>query len=155
MLTLLLMNDITVVVLGDPAEPALKKLEDAGPGVTLKIARKAEELEPALERARVLFSWSGHRAEIKEVLTRSPRLEWIHSRSAGLDSLLFPELIASDIPLTNGSGVFSQSLGEFAITGALYFAKDIARMVRAKAERRCRARRMLPRMSIFGSKTNH
>src|ERR1700692_2623487 len=94
MLTLLLMNDITVVVLGAPAEPPLKKLEDAGPGVTLKIARKAEELEPALERARVLFSWSGHRAEIKEVLTRSPRLEWIHSRSAGLDSLLFPELIA-------------------------------------------------------------
>ena len=130
------MNDITVVVLGDPAEPTLRKLDEAGPGVALKIAKKADELGAALEHARVLYSWTGSRTEIKHVLERSPRLEWIHSRSAGLDSFLFPELIASDIPLTNGSGVFSQSLGEFVITGALYFAKDIPRMVRSKAERR-------------------
>jgi phosphoglycerate dehydrogenase-like enzyme len=130
------MGEIMIVVLGDPAEPVLRRLEEAGPEVTTKIAKKADELGPALESARVLYSWSGSRAEIKHVLERSPRLEWIHSRSAGLDSLLFPELIASRIPLTNGSGVFSQSLGEFVITGALYFAKDIPRMVRSKAERR-------------------
>jgi phosphoglycerate dehydrogenase-like enzyme len=133
---LLVMEDLTVVVLGDPADPPLKKLAEAGPGVTLKIGKKADELGLALERACVLYSWSGSRAEVKHVLERAPRLQWIHSRSAGLDSFLFPELIASDIPLTNGSGVFSQSLGEFVITDALYFAKDIARMVRAKAERR-------------------
>jgi phosphoglycerate dehydrogenase-like enzyme len=130
------MEDITVIVLGDPAEPTLKKLEELGPGVALKIAKKADELGPALEQARVLYSWSGTRAEIQKVLSLSPRLEWIQSRSAGLDSFLFPELIESKIPLTNGSGVFSQSLGEFVIAGALYFAKDIPRMVRSKGERR-------------------
>ena len=34
------------------------------------------------------------------------------------------------MPLTNGSGVFSQSLGEFALAAILYFAKDLRRMVR-------------------------
>jgi phosphoglycerate dehydrogenase-like enzyme len=34
------------------------------------------------------------------------------------------------MPLTNGRGVFSQSLGEFALAAMLYFAKDLRRMVR-------------------------
>jgi phosphoglycerate dehydrogenase-like enzyme len=57
-------------------------------------------------------------------------VRWVHSRSAGLDSVLFPELVASDVPLTNGRGVFSQSLGEFSLAAILYFAKDFRRMVR-------------------------
>ena len=59
-----------------------------------------------------------------------PRVQWVHSRSAGLDNVLFPELVESPVPLTNGSGVFSPSLGEFALAAILYFAKDLRRMVR-------------------------
>jgi phosphoglycerate dehydrogenase-like enzyme len=44
--------------------------------------------------------------------------------------VLFPELVESPVPLTNGSGVFSPSLGEFALAAILYFAKDLRRMVR-------------------------
>jgi phosphoglycerate dehydrogenase-like enzyme len=130
------MADTTVIVLGDPGEPTLKKLDELGPGVTLKIAKKGADLGPALEQAQVLYNWSGNREDIRYILARAPNLEWIHSRSAGLDSLLSPELIESPIPLSNGSGVFSQSLGEFVMTGALYFAKDIPRMLRSKAARK-------------------
>src|SRR6185369_14501404 len=42
----------------------------------------------------------------------------------------FPALVESPVPLTNGRGVFSQSLGEFALGAILYFAKDFRRMVR-------------------------
>src|SRR5258708_34941360 len=55
---------------------------------------------------------------------------WVHSRSAGLERTLFPELIASDVTMTNGNGVFSPSLGEFALAAILYFAKDFRRMIR-------------------------
>jgi len=58
------------------------------------------------------------------------RVRWIHSRSAGLEQTLFPELIESEVIVTNGSGVFSPSLGEFALAAILYFAKDFRRMVR-------------------------
>jgi phosphoglycerate dehydrogenase-like enzyme len=60
----------------------------------------------------------------------SPNLRWIHSRSVGLEQTLFPELIASNVILTNGSGVFSPSLGEFVLGAILYFAKDFRRMIR-------------------------
>jgi phosphoglycerate dehydrogenase-like enzyme len=48
----------------------------------------------------------------------------------GLERTLFPELMESPVTLTNGTGVFSASLGEFAIAAILYFAKDFRRMVR-------------------------
>jgi len=49
---------------------------------------------------------------------------------AGLDNLLFPELVESQILLTNGRRVFSASLGELVLAAILYFAKDFRRMVR-------------------------
>ena len=131
------MEQITVVVLGGSNEPALKRLEkELGPDVRLKFADKAGDLEPELADAKVLFQWAGNREELKRVLAGAPGLEWIHGRYAGLDAILSPELIESPVPLTNGRGSFSQSLGEFVMCGALYFAKDLPRMLRSKAERR-------------------
>jgi phosphoglycerate dehydrogenase-like enzyme len=129
-------EQITVVVLGGSSEPALKRLNsNLGPDVRLKFADKASDLEPELADASVLFQWAGNREELKRVLAGAPRLKWIHGRYAGLDAILSPELIASPVPLTNGRGSFSQSLGEFVMCGALYFAKDLPRMLRSKAAR--------------------
>ncbi len=73
---------------------------------------------------------------LSAALLANPQVRWVHSRSAGLDSILFPELVESPVPLTNGSGVFSQALGEFALAMVLYFAKDFPRMLRNKAAHR-------------------
>jgi phosphoglycerate dehydrogenase-like enzyme len=130
------MSEINLIVLGDPAETTFNLLQALGPDVRIRIGKTADELGSALADARVLLNWGVSKTEVGHVLERAPKLEWIHQRSVGLDSALFPELIASPIPLTNGRGTFSQSLGEFVITGALYFAKDLPRMLKAKAERR-------------------
>lgn len=130
------MDPITVVVLGGTQEPALKRLSELGPDVKIAHADKAKDIGPALAEARVLFQWAGSREELKQVMAGAPKLEWIHGRYAGLDAILCPELIESPIPLTNGRGSFSQSLGEWVICGALYFAKDLPRMLRAKAEKK-------------------
>lgn len=83
----------------------------------------------------VILHWSGTREMLREAFAKCAHLRWIHSRWAGLDSLLFPELVNSDVVLTNAKGVFSQSLGEFALTAILYFAKDIPRMRRNQSAR--------------------
>jgi phosphoglycerate dehydrogenase-like enzyme len=131
-----LIENITILVLADPAAPALRKLENLGPGVDFKIGKTAEALGDAVANARVLFNWTGSKPDVGRILAEAPRLEWIHAMYAGLDRSLFPELVAHPIPLTNGSGVFSQSLGEFVMLGILYFAKDVIRMNKAHAEHR-------------------
>ena len=130
------MEKITLAVLGDPEEPTLTRLDALGPDVRIKIGKTADALRPEVGDARVLFNWLGAKEELSRILTLAPKLEWMHARWAGLDRMLFPELVESPVQLTNGSGVFSPPLAEFTILGALYFAKDVPRLLRAKADRR-------------------
>lgn len=120
----------TVLVLADPAEPQIAMLRNSLAGMETIVGNSAELFEPAAARATVLFNWSGSLALFRKVFGMSPNLRWVHSRSVGLERTLFPELSESSVPLTNGTGVFSPSLGEFALGAILYFAKDFRRMIR-------------------------
>jgi phosphoglycerate dehydrogenase-like enzyme len=96
------------------------------------VVNSPEALETTPRDAEVILHWAGTRELVRSAFLALPNLRWVHSRSAGLDSMLFPELVQSDIPVTNGTGVFSQSLGEWALAVILYFAKDIRRLLRAQ-----------------------
>lgn len=115
-----------VLVLTKEDDPQLKMLS----GVPHAVGHTAEEVRQAAQDAAAILHWSGPREELRCVFLEAPQVRWIHSRSAGLDGVLFPELVESAVPLTNGSGVFSQSLGEFAMAMVLYFAKDFPRTLR-------------------------
>lgn len=81
----------------------------------------------------VILQWSGTREMLRDAFAKCKDVRWVHSRFAGVDAVLFPELVASDVVMTNGKGVFSAALGEFALMGMLYFAKDIPRLRRSQA----------------------
>jgi phosphoglycerate dehydrogenase-like enzyme len=120
----------TVLVLGNPGKPQVSLLDVLSESAKLVVGNSADAFKESSANAEVIFNWSGSLSLVREVFLMSPQLRWIHSRSAGLERTLFPQLIASPIPLTNGRGVFSPSLGEFALAAILYFAKDFRRMIR-------------------------
>lgn len=121
-----------VLVIAGENDPHLHWLSD----IPHTLVHDAESLERAPKDAAAIFHWAGKRDLLRAVFLANPQVRWVHSRSAGLDSTLFPELVESPVPLTNGSGVFSQSLGEFALAMVLYFAKDFPRMLRNQAAHR-------------------
>ena len=124
------MGTETILVLANPAAPQIARLLRQLAGVRIVVGDSAEAFEEDAARAAVLFNWSGPLPLFKKVFAMCPNLLWVHSRSVGLERTLFPELVESAVPLTNGSGVFSASLGEFALGAILYFAKDFRRMIR-------------------------
>jgi phosphoglycerate dehydrogenase-like enzyme len=126
------MDDITILILGKPEQPQLELLKRLDTRIRILIAESSEETAALAPKADIIFAWAAKREVLKVALANASRAKWIHSRSAGLDNVLFPELVASPIPFTNGRGVFSQSLGEFVLTAVLYFAKDIPRMRRSQ-----------------------
>lgn len=127
------MDNITILVLADPNERVLGMLQALPDPISVAVGNAVEAFESVAPEAQVLLHWSGSRKLIEQVWKLSPRLQWVHSRAAGLDNLLFPELVESPVPLTNGRGVFSQSLGEFVIGSVIFFAKDFRRLIRAQA----------------------
>ena len=129
------MDPITLLVVANAQDKQIGMLNALDASTTEIAVGDTPECFAALApRADVIFNWSGKRAVLEQVWKMAPRVRWVHSRSAGLDSILFPELVASPVPLTNGRGVFSQSLGEFVIGGVLFFAKDFGRMRRSQKE---------------------
>src|SRR6185437_3639736 len=105
-------------------------------GVPHVIASNVEEAASGAPEAQGILYWSGTRELLRAAFLANPQVHWIHSKNAGIDSTLFPELIESPVPVTNSSGIFSQSLGEFALAMILYFAKDFPRMLRNKSAHR-------------------
>jgi phosphoglycerate dehydrogenase-like enzyme len=122
----------TVLVLADPAEPQLAMLDELPEETGIAAGNCAEAFARVAEEATVLLNWSGPGALLREVFGMCPRLRWVHSRSAGLDGILFPRLVESPVVMTNGSGVFSPLLGEFALGAMLFFSMGFRRMVRSQ-----------------------
>ena len=126
------MDNHTILVLANPAERQLAMLEALPGDPNLAVGDNIDAFTRAAADADVIFSWSISGELLERVWEISPQVRWVHSRSAGLDGVLFPRLIESPVPVTNGGGLFSPSLGEFFIGAALFFAKDFRRMVRSQ-----------------------
>jgi phosphoglycerate dehydrogenase-like enzyme len=123
-------SDLLLVV-SPTAAPEFARLRDI-PHVRVTDAAPSVEIT---RHATSILNWTGPKQLLRETFLACPNLRWVHSRGAGVDSVLFPELIESDVVLTNGKGSFSAALGEFALAAILYFAKNIPRLRKQQAAR--------------------
>ena len=121
---------LTLLVLADPAEPRLEMLDRFRDAATIVAGADLDAFRQAAPMADAILVWAGDRDLLQGVLAIAPQVRWVHTRAAGLDSLLFPALVESPVMLTNSGGVYSRSLGEFVAGAVLYFAKDFRRMIR-------------------------
>jgi phosphoglycerate dehydrogenase-like enzyme len=128
------MSETTVWVLAKSTDPTLAVLEPPPAGVRFVIGETVDAFRSG-PPPDALFVCSAGRKLIEPVLGLAPAVRWIHSRSAGVEHLMFPAVTQSAVPLTNARGVFSASLGEFVMAAVLFFAKDFPRMRRSQAAR--------------------
>lgn len=127
------MKQPLILAISAASDPQLEMLAE----VPHVLVRSQAELDAASkDSVEAILHWSGSRDLLRAAFLACPNVRWVHSRAAGLDKMLFPELVESSVPVTNGKGVFSQSLGEFALAMVLYFAKDIPRMLRSQRAQR-------------------
>jgi len=90
-----------------------------------------EELRPdVLAQAEVMVC--GHFA--REWLPHCRRLRWVQFLGAGIEGSLSPELLASDIILTNASGVHAIPIAEHVFGMMLMFARGLHRCVRQQMQ---------------------
>lgn len=87
----------------------------------------------AARGAEVVLALGLPRDMLAAALAPPRALRWVHSGSAGVRSLLHPELVASDIVLTNSAGVHAPPMAESVIGMMLHFARGFDYAVRAQA----------------------
>jgi phosphoglycerate dehydrogenase-like enzyme len=114
-----------VVIAGTRAEGPPPGIERAEPYVELRRAGDLPSLLEAVAEADAIFLWGAEREWLQEAWPRAERLRWIHSPSDGVEWLLFPDLIDSDVEVTNARGVFDDSIAEWVIGAMLAFTARI------------------------------
>jgi phosphoglycerate dehydrogenase-like enzyme len=85
-----------------------------------------DRLDAEIRDADAVIAWSLRPEQIKH----ANKLRWIHSPAAAVHQLLFPELIHSDIILTNAREVHGPVVAEHVIAVILALAKKIPQSVR-------------------------
>lgn len=83
----------------------------------------ADGLERAVEGAQAVLMWDYFSTALRDVWTHADALEWIHVAAAGVDTLLFDQLRASDVVVTNARGVFDRPIAEYVLGAVLAHAK--------------------------------
>jgi phosphoglycerate dehydrogenase-like enzyme len=121
---------LVVWVLARPGDSGLHLLEPPPAGVRFVVGWEPDAFDGAPDA--LLDCWAGP-TRIVEALRRAPGLRWIHARSAGLDRVVVPEVLAHPAALTNGRGAFSPALAEFVLAALLFFAKDLRRLIEQQA----------------------
>ena len=53
------------------------------------------------------------------------KLRWVQSASAGVASLLYPEMLASDVVITNSAVIMGDPIAEQAVAGIFYFVRNL------------------------------
>ena len=125
--------------------PLVRQLQDAFPQARINLIqdpdRRLAELADTEVLCAVRFS--------KKDLTVATQLKWLHLTSAGATHVLFPELVESDIIVTNSRGLYGIPIAEHVLGMMLMFARRLHEAYRLQGEGKWARQEMISRFSLI------
>jgi D-2-hydroxyacid dehydrogenase (NADP+) len=100
----------------------IRLIRSQGKNVELHVPSGREELDRLLPEADVVFGSIN-----QEMFAKARKLRWLQATEAGVDKLLFPELIKSPVVVTNMQRVFAPAISETAIGMLLALTRGLNR----------------------------
>jgi phosphoglycerate dehydrogenase-like enzyme len=114
-----------VAVLGATADEPPPGIGPADELAELRYAGGRGGAAAAIADADAIFSWGADRSWLEASFAGSTRVRWIQAASDGVDGLLFPALVDSDVVVTNARGIFDDPIAEWAIAAMLAFTTGL------------------------------
>jgi len=108
-----------------------KRLQRDFPQVNVVHLPDYKHVDQEIKDAEIAITWSVRPAQI----AAAKQLRWIHSPAAAVHQLIFPELVNSDIVLTNAREVHGPVVAEHVIALIFALAKKIPDAVRLQEKR--------------------
>ena len=93
----------------------LERIRAAAPGATIVTVSVEGLADGPLDDVEVMLrGWLSSDA-FDRILTRAPRLSWVHSATSGVERALTPAALERGIVVTNARGVFSRPIAEYVL----------------------------------------
>lgn len=113
---------ITVLVVsGEDQPPGLSPLQDEA---QVRLADDEASLRKHLPDSDILLVTDFRTDAFRSAWPVANKLQWVHTTSAGVDAVLFPEIAESNVTITNARGIFDAAIAEYVLGVILAFAKD-------------------------------
>lgn len=125
-----------VAILGATSDEPPPGIEPVWEGASVRFAMDASELEGVLEGTDALFVWDFRSTELRDAWHRADRLRWVHVAGAGVDAVLFPDLVESPVTVTNSRGIFDRPIAEYVLGLMLIFAKDFRQSIELQQKKK-------------------
>lgn len=107
-----------------------QKLRRDFPGLKIVRFSTRDGREEELDDAEIIFTW----VLKPEQFQRAAKLKWIHCPAAAVNQLIFPELVKSDVVLTNGRKVHGPAVAEHVLALIFAMAKNLPYAMRLQAK---------------------
>lgn len=102
----------------------------------LVCAPDADRLAEVLPGAEILLGWNFKGRDLPDAWAKADSLKWIHWCGAGVDAVMFDDLAASDVMLSNARGLFDRAMAEYVAGYMISEMKFFRQTMAAQAERR-------------------
>ena len=111
-------------------EPWLGKLRAISPEVEVVVADDETEAVKQVREAEALYG-----RLTPAMLAAAEKLQWVQATGIGLEGSMFPELIASDVVMTNMRGVYRDHIADHVFGYILTFARGLHVYLRQQLSR--------------------
>lgn len=95
-----------------------------------EVVAPTSEME-AMTAARTADGWIGKLTPA--LLESAPHLRWLQAPSISLESVVFPDLVASDVTLTNMRNIYNDHIANHVLALFLALCRDLPRLMRQQA----------------------
>ena len=129
-------NQINLVIHGVESSDEIPGIERIAGEAQISYAPDLEGLQEFLPHAEVLLGWNFRAKDLRQTWHLAEQLRWVQWSGAGVDAVLFPEFVASDVQLTNVRGVFDRAMAEYTLGLILAFAKGMVETMAAQTAHR-------------------
>lgn len=120
------------------AEEYCQLIREAAEGHRVVVATDKEEAKREIADADIIYGLCP-----RDVFLHAKRLKWFQSQSAGLDAVLFPELIESDVIVTNAAGLYASHAAEHAFALLFGLTRGIHRFAENRLSRTWKGQRLV------------
>jgi phosphoglycerate dehydrogenase-like enzyme len=118
------------LLIHQPLEPdQLDELRNLSPKLDLVVVDSDEDALGDIADADAYYGFI-----TPEALAAAKKLRWIQAPLAGLEHYFFPELVASDVVVTNMRGIYSDHLADHAFAFVLALARDFPLLIRSQVK---------------------
>ena len=91
--------------------------------------------ESVFEEAEILLLGAVPAGVLDHLVSRAPKLRWVHSASAGVDRISTAAVRERRLVVTNARGVFSRPIAEYVVMMALAISRRLPQLLELQRER--------------------